>query len=76
MNETVERFKEQAAQMQSVYEDGRRTLSGFKEAASEKSRKLFEHTDEWVHENPWTMLGIVAGASVLLGLILAQIRHH
>jgi ElaB/YqjD/DUF883 family membrane-anchored ribosome-binding protein len=73
MNQTVESFKEQAAQMQAAYDDGRKSLSALTHAASDRSREMLHHTDEWVHENPWTMLGIVAGAGVVLGLIMAQL---
>jgi ElaB/YqjD/DUF883 family membrane-anchored ribosome-binding protein len=73
MNQTVERFKEQAAQMQAAYEGGRKSISDLTHAASGRSKEMLHHTDAWVHENPWAMLGMVAGAGIVLGLIMAQI---
>jgi ElaB/YqjD/DUF883 family membrane-anchored ribosome-binding protein len=76
MNETVERFKEQAAHMQSAYEGGRKALGDLTHVASDRSRQFLHDTDEWAHQNPWMMVGIVAGAAVVLGLVMAQLVRH
>ena len=72
MDQTAKRIQEQVDQVQEVYEDGRRAVSDFANAATEKSREALTATDEWVHRNPWLALGIVAGVGLFLGLLITQ----
>ena len=72
MDETAKRIREQVDQVQEVYESGRRAVSDFANTATEKSREALTATDEWVHRNPWVALGVVAGAGLLLGLLITQ----
>ena len=72
MEETAKRIKEQVGQVQDAYETGRRAVSDLARTASQSSKQAATQTDEWVHENPWMALGIVAGVGVLLGILLSQ----
>jgi ElaB/YqjD/DUF883 family membrane-anchored ribosome-binding protein len=72
MEETAKRIREQAEQVQEAYQTSRRAVTDLARTASEKSRQAATQTDEWVHENPWVALGIVAGVGLLLGLLLSQ----
>ena len=72
MDETVNRIKEQAGQVQDVYENGRRVVGDMAKTASEKSKQALNATDQWVHGNPWVALGIVAGVGIILGVLVAQ----
>ena len=56
----VSEFKEMAEQW------GRR--------ASKTSRKAAKVTDQYVRENPWTVIASIAVAGVLLGLLLGRSR--
>lgn len=38
--------------------------------AREKGRAAAEATDDFVHERPWTAIGIAAGVGFLLGLLV------
>ena len=44
------------------------------ETVSDRSRKIARTTDEWVHENPWKMIAIVAVTSIVLGVLLGHRR--
>jgi len=41
---------------------------------SEKTRQLAHTTDEWVHDNPWKVIAIVAVTSLVLGVLLGGRR--
>jgi ElaB/YqjD/DUF883 family membrane-anchored ribosome-binding protein len=56
-------------------------MSGLKDSArqwqrraTETSRKAAEATDNYVHENAWTVIASVAVASLLLGFFLGRSR--
>lgn len=36
----------------------------------EKGKKAVRATDDYVHEHPWTAIGIAAGVGVLVGLLV------
>lgn len=36
----------------------------------EKGKKAAHATDDYVHEHPWTSIGIAAGVGVLIGLLI------
>ncbi|GHD69219.1 DUF883 family protein [Jeongeupia chitinilytica] len=37
-----------------------------------KARVAAKATDEYVHENPWTSVGVAAGVGFLLGLLVSR----
>ena len=38
----------------------------------DKTRAAARATDDYVHESPWTAIGVAAGVGVLVGLILGR----
>jgi ElaB/YqjD/DUF883 family membrane-anchored ribosome-binding protein len=38
----------------------------------ERSREAAKATDEYVHENPWSAIGVAAGLGVLLGYLIGR----
>ena len=72
MEETAKRIQEQAEQVQNLYEDGRRKMTDLAKSASENSKRAYAFTDQWVHENPWLALGMVAGVGLIIGVLAAQ----
>ena len=40
-------------------------------AVMQKTRYAAETTDQYVHENPWQVVGIAAGLGFILGLLMA-----
>ena len=43
-------------------------------AAMEKTAAAARATDEYVHENPWPMIGVAAAVGLLVGLLLSDRR--
>jgi ElaB/YqjD/DUF883 family membrane-anchored ribosome-binding protein len=48
-----------------------RSLEG---AARERAAATAEATDEYVHENPWTAIGVAAVVGLLVGLVITGRR--
>jgi ElaB/YqjD/DUF883 family membrane-anchored ribosome-binding protein len=67
-----QRFQDQVNKAQEVLEEGRRAVGDMAKTASESSVEAFRTTDEWVHRNPWTALGMVAAVGLILGLAVAS----
>ncbi len=38
----------------------------------ERSREAAKATDEYVHENPWSAIGVAAGLGVLMGFLIGR----
>lgn len=53
-------------------QEGRYTWKEIQEKAMEKGRAAAEATDAYVHENPWTTMGIAAGLGLVVGLLLGR----
>ncbi|RPH62893.1 MAG: DUF883 domain-containing protein [Burkholderiales bacterium] len=41
-------------------------------AVVERARRTARETDEYVHDHPWTAVGVGAGIGLLLGLLLGR----
>lgn len=42
------------------------------DALIEKSKVAAKATDEYVHENPWTSVGVAAGVGLVIGLLIGR----
>jgi ElaB/YqjD/DUF883 family membrane-anchored ribosome-binding protein len=40
--------------------------------AVRRARELASEGDEYVHDNPWTAVGVAAGVGVLLGVLVSR----
>jgi len=49
-------------------------LASAQETVIAKTRQAAKVTDEYVHENPWKAVGIAAGASLVVGMLIARGR--
>lgn len=49
---------------------GRMAVVG--ERVGERSREAAKMTDEYVHQNPWSSIGVAAGLGVLLGFLIGR----
>jgi len=81
-------LEQQVDRAKDVYENGRQTLKqGIQSAkdiaqtASEKSREVMARSKEalyasedWAKENPWVTVGLIAGAGLLIGLLIGRSR--
>ena len=52
-------------------------LRSLEDAVMEKTKATARATDEYVHENPWQTVGIAAGLSAVLGVVIGLLlcRH-
>lgn len=50
----------------------RERLVDAEHAVLEKGRQIARTTDDYVHENPWTSIGIAAGIGLLLGIVVGR----
>jgi hypothetical protein len=51
--------------------NGRDSVSSAKDAVSNKTRQAVRRTDYYVHDNAWTMIGVVAGLAFVAGYFLS-----
>jgi len=47
-------------------------LTEFQDAAIQRTTAAAKATDEYVHENPWTVIGVATGVGIVIGLALAS----
>jgi ElaB/YqjD/DUF883 family membrane-anchored ribosome-binding protein len=50
----------------------RSRLQEAQDAVSDNTRAAARATDDWVHAHPWGAIGIAAGVSFLVGLLVAR----
>jgi ElaB/YqjD/DUF883 family membrane-anchored ribosome-binding protein len=47
-------------------------IANARSTAIEQSRQAARATDQYVHQNPWTAIGISAGVGLLIGLLISR----
>lgn len=50
--------------------EGKKALADAEKTIVEKSKQAAEIADDYVHENPWSAIGIAAGVGLVLGLLI------
>lgn len=60
------------ARIQARLHDAKLRLVDAEEALLAKTKAAARATDEYVHESPWTAIGVAAAVGVLLGLSLGR----
>jgi ElaB/YqjD/DUF883 family membrane-anchored ribosome-binding protein len=58
-------------QIEEGVRSGRYSWAQIQDAVVTRTREAAETTDQYVHENPWKVVGIAAGLGFVLGLLLA-----
>ena len=58
--------------MQARLSDAKVRLIAAEEVLLEKTKAAARATDDYVHESPWTAIGIAAGAGLLVGLLMSR----
>jgi len=61
--------------LQASLSTARERVSGMEEAVIAKSKAAAQATDEYVHENPWPSIGVVAAIGVVVGILLGSSRR-
>jgi ElaB/YqjD/DUF883 family membrane-anchored ribosome-binding protein len=49
-------------------------LEAMQQRLGETARNVSRNTDEYVHENPWLTIGIVAATALVLGFLIGNRR--
>lgn len=52
--------------------EGKKALADAEKALVKKSKEYADVADDYVRENPWSAVGIAAGAGLVLGLLLRR----
>jgi ElaB/YqjD/DUF883 family membrane-anchored ribosome-binding protein len=60
------------AQMEEGIRRGKYSLDELQSAMKHKTLAAARHTDEYVHDHPWKIIGIVALLGVLTGIIMRR----
>jgi ElaB/YqjD/DUF883 family membrane-anchored ribosome-binding protein len=47
----------------------------FQSRARETAKNTYDTTDTWVHDNPWTSVGIAAASALVLGLVIGAMMR-
>lgn len=67
-----EKFAEVKGQAEASLKKAKARLGLLEKSAVAKARKLAADSDDYVHENPWTAVGVGAGVGLLLGLLIGR----
>lgn len=67
-----ERLSELRGQAEASLKRARARLGAAEKNAVAKARKIAANSDHYVHENPWTAIGVGAGIGLLLGLLIGR----
>jgi ElaB/YqjD/DUF883 family membrane-anchored ribosome-binding protein len=59
-------------QIEEGVRQGKYTLRELQDAALDKTKEAARATDEYVHDHPWTMVGVAAGVGLVIGLLLRR----
>ena len=58
-------------QIEQGVRSGRYSWAQIQDAVVTRTREAAETTDQYVHENPWKVVGIAAGLGFVMGLLMA-----
>jgi ElaB/YqjD/DUF883 family membrane-anchored ribosome-binding protein len=67
-----EKLAELKGQAEASLKRARARLGVVEKTAIAKARKIASDSDEYVHDNPWTAIGVGAGIGLLLGLLIGR----
>ena len=67
-----EGFAEARGKFEEKFANARVKLAETSRAAVAKTRETAAATDAYVHDSPWTAIGIAAAAGILLGILAAR----
>ena len=71
-NQTGQQIAQVRAKAEESLKAAKVRIAEAQESALAKTRAATRATDEYVRENPWQALAIVAAAAILLGFLLAR----
>lgn len=69
VDEAASKMKDYSAQ---TLQSAKATLAHAQTLVADNARQYAHRTDEFVHANPWKVLGVAAAAGVLIGFLLSR----
>lgn len=60
------------ARAQASLDAAKARIAGVGDQVSARSRQAARATDDYVHENPWSSIGVATGLGVLLGFLIGR----
>jgi ElaB/YqjD/DUF883 family membrane-anchored ribosome-binding protein len=67
---TGEEARELRSRAQSAIARAKESVLELEHRAMANTKAAAQATDQWVHEHPWTAVGIAAGLAFLIGLVV------
>ncbi len=67
-----EKVQEVRARAKESLAAARARLSTIEKSAMHRARAAVDGSNEYVHENPWTAIGVAASAGLLVGFLLSR----
>lgn len=67
-----EKMADLRVRIQARLRDAKSRLADAEEVLLAKTKAAARATDDYVHESPWTAVGIAAGAGLLVGLLIGR----
>ena len=67
-----ERASVARAKIEQSLERARDKLAEVESAFADETREMAHATDEYVHEHPWTAVGVAAGIGLIVGLLISR----
>jgi ElaB/YqjD/DUF883 family membrane-anchored ribosome-binding protein len=67
-----EKFTELKGQAEASLKKAKARLGTVEKTAMAKARRIAADSDDYVHENPWTAVGVGAAVGLLLGLLIGR----
>jgi ElaB/YqjD/DUF883 family membrane-anchored ribosome-binding protein len=71
-NETGERAKDLRAQVEAKLLAAKLRLQELEGEAMDRAKSAARVTDDYVHDNPWRVIGVAAAAGFLVGLLMSR----
>jgi ElaB/YqjD/DUF883 family membrane-anchored ribosome-binding protein len=70
--EAGDKASEMRRRMQDRMERAKSELAHLQDAAVARAKDAGKAADNYVHESPWTAIGMAAGVGVVLGMLIAR----
>lgn len=71
-SQSGEKLAEARSKAQQALQAARAAVARAEAAATEQAKLAAKATDQYVQDNPWTAIGIAAGAGLLIGLLVGR----
>lgn len=67
-----EKASEMRQRMQARMEQAKSEMAHLQDAAVARAKDAGKAADTYVHESPWTAIGMAAGVGIVLGMLIAR----